>query len=76
MPDSVKDFFESDLPNIDPSKLAGMTNTYAFDIDGAGQWTVAIADGDRLSSRPRKPSTTRRCSRCCGRTHGTASSST
>ena len=45
MPDSVKDFFESDLPNIDPSKLEGMTNTYAFDIDGAGQWTVAIADG-------------------------------
>jgi putative sterol carrier protein len=45
VPDSVKDFFENDLPNIDPSKLEGMTNTYAFDIDGAGQWTVAIADG-------------------------------
>ena len=45
MPESVKEFFESDLPNIDPAKLQGMTNTFAFDIDGAGQWTVAIADG-------------------------------
>jgi putative sterol carrier protein len=45
VPESVREFFENDLPNIDPSKLEGMTNTYAFDIDGAGQWTVAIADG-------------------------------
>ena len=45
MPESVQDFFENELPNIDPSKLAGMTNTYAFDIEGAGQWTAAIADG-------------------------------
>ena len=22
-----------------------MTNTYVFDIDGAGQWTVAVDDG-------------------------------
>lgn len=45
MPESVQDFFENELPNVDPSKLAGMTNTFAFDIEGAGQWTVAIADG-------------------------------
>lgn len=45
MPESVQDFFENQLPNVDPSKVAGMTNTYAFDVEGAGQWTVAIADG-------------------------------
>ena len=45
MPDSVRNFFENDLPNIEPSKLGGMSKTYAFDIDGAGQWTVAIDDG-------------------------------
>jgi putative sterol carrier protein len=45
VPETVQDFFENTLPNIEPSKVAGMTNTYAFDVDGAGQWTVAIADG-------------------------------
>jgi putative sterol carrier protein len=45
VPETVQDFFENELPNVDPSKVAGMTNTYAFDVDGAGQWTVTIADG-------------------------------
>jgi putative sterol carrier protein len=43
--ESVREYFENELPNVDAAKIAGMTNTYAFDIDGAGQWTVAIADG-------------------------------
>jgi putative sterol carrier protein len=43
--ESVREYFENELPNVDGAKIAGMTNTYAFDIDGAGQWTVAIADG-------------------------------
>jgi putative sterol carrier protein len=45
VPQTVRDFFENELPNVDPAKVAGMTNTYAFDVEGAGQWTVAIADG-------------------------------
>jgi putative sterol carrier protein len=41
----AKEFFET-LPNrADASKLAGMTNSYLFDIDGEGQWRVAVQDG-------------------------------
>ena len=42
---SVREFFEGLGSRIDPSRTAGMTNTYVFDIDGAGQWTVAVDDG-------------------------------
>jgi putative sterol carrier protein len=45
VPETVQDFFEKELPNVDSAKVAGMTNTYAFDVEGAGQWTVKIADG-------------------------------
>lgn len=42
---SVSEFFEGLPTRVDPSRIAGMTNTYVFDIEGAGSWTVAIADG-------------------------------
>jgi putative sterol carrier protein len=42
---SVQEFFASLSSRVDPSRTAGMTNTYVFDIDGAGQWTVAVDDG-------------------------------
>jgi putative sterol carrier protein len=42
---SVQEFFASLESRVDPSRTAGMTNTYVFDIDGAGQWTVAVDDG-------------------------------
>jgi putative sterol carrier protein len=42
---SVSEFFEGLPTRVDPSRIAGMTNTYVFDIEGAGAWTVAIADG-------------------------------
>lgn len=45
MANSVKDFFESLPGRVDESQTAGMTATYVFDIDGAGQWTVAVDDG-------------------------------
>lgn len=42
---SVQEFFD-DLPSkVDPAKTAGMSNSYVFDIEGAGQWTVRVADG-------------------------------
>jgi len=45
MADTVQDFF-TDLPSrADASKTAGMSNSYVFDIDGAGQWTVVVDDG-------------------------------
>ena len=45
MADSVREFFESLEGRVDESKTAGMNNSYLFDIDGAGQWLVAVNDG-------------------------------
>ena len=42
---SVQEFFDGLESRVDSSRTAGMNNTYAFDIDGAGQWTVAVDDG-------------------------------
>jgi putative sterol carrier protein len=42
---AAKDFFDSLAARGDEAKLAGMTNSYLFDIEGEGQWFVAIADG-------------------------------
>src|SRR5882672_2349796 len=41
----VKEFFDSLESRADTSKTAGMTNSYLFDIDGAGKWTVKVEDG-------------------------------
>ena len=43
--DKVREFFANLPSRVDPAKTAGMTNSYVFDIDGAGQWTVRVADG-------------------------------
>ena len=42
---SVQEFFEGLPTRVTPERIEGMTNTYVFDIEGAGVWTVAIADG-------------------------------
>ena len=42
---SVQEFFEGLPARVSPERIAGMTNTYVFDIEGAGAWTVALADG-------------------------------
>lgn len=42
---SVQEFFEGLPERVPADRIAGMTNTYAFDIEGAGMWTVAIEDG-------------------------------
>ena len=42
---SVQEFFEGLSARVTPDRIAGMNNTYVFDIEGAGTWTVAIADG-------------------------------
>ncbi len=46
MADAVRDFFESLPSRVDPAKTAGFRNSYVFDIEGVGQWTVHVADGD------------------------------
>jgi len=45
MAESVQDFFQNLPSRADSSKTAGMTNSYVFDIDGAGQWKVDVDDG-------------------------------
>ena len=42
---AAKDFFDSLESRADASKLAGMSNSYLFDIEGEGQWLVSVADG-------------------------------
>src|SRR4051812_4974446 len=42
---TVAEFFEQLPTRADPGKAAGMNNSYVFDIDGAGVWTVKVTDG-------------------------------
>ena len=42
---AAADFFNSLASRADASKVAGMNNSYLFDIDGEGQWVVAVSDG-------------------------------
>ena len=41
----VSEFFEQLPSRVDPGKTAGLNNSYVFDIEGAGTWTVKVADG-------------------------------
>ncbi len=43
--DNPREFFETLESRIDPSKAAGMTASYKFDIDGSGSWLVDVDDG-------------------------------
>jgi putative sterol carrier protein len=43
---SAKEFFDTLESRVDPSKTAGVTNSYLFDIEGAGQWKVDVKDGN------------------------------
>ena len=42
---AVQDFFTNLESRADATKTAGMTNSYVFDIDGAGQWKVDVDEG-------------------------------
>jgi putative sterol carrier protein len=45
MAESVSEFFEGLEAAADADKLAGIDTSYLFEIDGAGDWLVAIHDG-------------------------------
>jgi putative sterol carrier protein len=45
MAETVQDFFANLASRADPAKTAGMTNSYVFDIEGAGQWMVDVDNG-------------------------------
>jgi putative sterol carrier protein len=42
---TAQEFFDALPGSVAPDRIEGMSNTYVFDIDGAGVWTVAVADG-------------------------------
>jgi putative sterol carrier protein len=42
---TAKEFFDSLPSRVSRDRIEGMTNTYVFDIEGAGTWTVKVADG-------------------------------
>jgi putative sterol carrier protein len=42
---TAREFFETLETRVDPSKTAGMNNSYVFEIDGAGTWKVDVTDG-------------------------------
>jgi putative sterol carrier protein len=46
MAGSVSEFFEGLPSRSDPDKIAGVNNTYRFDIEDAGSWTVDVQDGN------------------------------
>jgi putative sterol carrier protein len=43
--EAVNEFFTGLPARVDAGKTAGMNNSYVFDIEGAGTWTVKVADG-------------------------------
>ena len=48
---AAQEFFDSLATRADPSKLAGMSNSYLFDIEGEGRWFVDVRDGAISVSR-------------------------
>lgn len=42
---AAKEFFDSLPGRADADKLAGVSNSYFFDIEGEGQWLVDVRDG-------------------------------
>ena len=45
MADTVQEFFANLAAHADSTKTAGMTNSYVFEIEGAGTWKVDVDDG-------------------------------
>ena len=43
---AAKDFFDNLESRADPVKLAGMSNSYLFEIEDEGEWLVTVADGN------------------------------
>ena len=45
MSDAIRAFFAGLPARIDPARVAGIETVFAFDIVGAGAWTVHLAGG-------------------------------
>jgi putative sterol carrier protein len=48
MAETTREFFEGLESRVDPARTAGMTNSYVFDIENAGQWKVDV-DGGKVT---------------------------
>jgi putative sterol carrier protein len=46
MGDAVSEFFSTLAERVDRDRTLGMSNSYVFDIDGSGIWTVRVDDGE------------------------------
>jgi len=42
---TVQEFFERLPSEVDASRTAGMRNSFVFDVQGVGEWTVRVDDG-------------------------------
>ena len=42
---TVQEFFQKLPTAVDPAKTTGMNNSYVFDVEGVGAWTVRVSDG-------------------------------
>jgi putative sterol carrier protein len=42
---TAQEFFDTLPSRVSPDRIEGMNNTYVFDIEGAGTWTVKVAEG-------------------------------
>ena len=42
---TIHEWFESLPSRVPPERAAGLTDSYLFDITGAGMWYVAVVDG-------------------------------
>jgi putative sterol carrier protein len=42
---ATREFFESLEARAEPAKIAGVSNSYLFNIEGDGQWLVDVRDG-------------------------------
>jgi putative sterol carrier protein len=45
MSQTVQEFFQNLESRADSSKTVGMTNSFVFEIEGAGEWKVDVDDG-------------------------------
>ena len=42
---SAREFFETLEANAEPDRIAGVSHSYLFDIQGEGRWLVDVRDG-------------------------------
>ena len=42
---TAQEFFDALPSRVSPDRIEGMNNSYVFEIEGAGTWTVKVADG-------------------------------